>query len=154
MTAEQLSALTYHGLQKHAAALKPATRMLIDGKLVYAKSGKQFETVNPATDEVIASVPSGDLADVDLAVASPRKAFKSGVWSRMELRARMAVMYRFADQFDERRAEYRYRHAPCHRSRVPESRLRLLRCPPCSVTPCQIEADAIGRRGGGNQFFR
>jgi acyl-CoA reductase-like NAD-dependent aldehyde dehydrogenase len=101
MTAEELGALTTEALHQRAAALKPETRMLIDGKLVNAKSGKQFETVNPANDEVIASVPSGDLEDVDLAVASARKAFKSGAWSRMEPRARMAVMYRFADLIDE-----------------------------------------------------
>ena len=38
-----------------------------------AKSGKTFETVNPATEEVIAKVAEGDAADVDLAVAAAAK---------------------------------------------------------------------------------
>ena len=42
-------------------------------------------------------MPLGDVEDVDLAVASARAAFKAGVWSRMEPRARMEVMYRMAD---------------------------------------------------------
>ena len=43
--------------------------MLIDGKLVPAVSGKTFAVYNPATGGVIANVPEGDKADVDLAVA-------------------------------------------------------------------------------------
>ena len=63
--------------------------------------GKQFETVNPATGEVITSVPSGDADDVDRAVRSARWAFRAGVWSRLEPRARMDVLYRFATLIDD-----------------------------------------------------
>lgn len=48
------------------------TQLCIGGKWVPAKSGKTFETVNPATEEVIAKVAEGDAADVDLAVAAAR----------------------------------------------------------------------------------
>jgi acyl-CoA reductase-like NAD-dependent aldehyde dehydrogenase len=82
---------------QQASALRPETRMVIDGKLLDAISGQRFETINPANDETLASVPLGGVEDVDLAVASARAAFKSGVWSRMEPRARMQVMYRMAD---------------------------------------------------------
>jgi acyl-CoA reductase-like NAD-dependent aldehyde dehydrogenase len=92
--------MTREDFHKEAAKLKPDTRMLIDGKLVEARSGKKFETVNPANDQVVAAVPLGDVADVDLAVASARKAFKSRVWSRMEPRKRMDVMLRWADLVD------------------------------------------------------
>jgi acyl-CoA reductase-like NAD-dependent aldehyde dehydrogenase len=64
------------------------------------QSGKRFETVNPATGEVITSVPSGDADDVDRAVRSARWAFRAGVWSRLEPRARMDVLYRFATLID------------------------------------------------------
>ena len=82
---------------QHAAALRPETRMIIDGKLADARSSRRFETVNPANDETLASVPLGDVEDVDLAVASARAVFRAGLWSRMEPRARMQVMYRMAD---------------------------------------------------------
>src|SRR5215469_9170689 len=81
------------------------TRMLIGGRLRVAKSGREFQTTNPANDEVIASVPLGGPEDVDLAVAISRKAFKSGVWSRMEPRARATVMYRMADLIEQHRVE-------------------------------------------------
>ncbi len=86
---------------QQAAALRPETRMVIDGKLADARSGRRFETVNPANDETLASVPLGDAEDVDFAVASARAVFKAGVWSRMEPRARMQVMYRMADLLTE-----------------------------------------------------
>jgi phage/plasmid primase-like uncharacterized protein len=44
--------------------------------------------------EVIAKVASGKSADIDKAVASARAAFKSGVWSMMAPRARLAVSNR------------------------------------------------------------
>ncbi len=51
------------------------TKMLIDGKWHASKSGKTFETINPATEEVIAEVAEGDAADIDLAVKAARKAW-------------------------------------------------------------------------------
>lgn len=89
-----------------AAALAPEPRMLIDGKFVDAKSGKRFETINPANDEVLATVPLGGVEDVDLAVSSAREAFKAGVWSRIPPRARMEVMYRLADLIEKRTLDF------------------------------------------------
>lgn len=59
MTTEQIAALTREEFHRMAAELKPETRMFIDGEFVNAKSAQQFETINPANDEVIASVPLG-----------------------------------------------------------------------------------------------
>jgi acyl-CoA reductase-like NAD-dependent aldehyde dehydrogenase len=101
MTAEQVGALTREDFHRMAAKLRPDPRMFIDGRFVNARSGEQFETINPANDEVIASVPLGGPEDVDLAVASARKTFKSGVWSRMEPRARATVMYRLAELIEQ-----------------------------------------------------
>src|SRR4051794_19809376 len=42
------------------------TKMLIDGQWRDSASGKTFETVNPATEEVIARVAEGDAADIEL----------------------------------------------------------------------------------------
>lgn len=89
--------LTLKDWQARAAALKPDTRLFIDGAFVDAAKGGKFETVNPATGEVVAEVARGTAEDVNRAVASARKAFRSGVWSRMAPSDRMAVMRRFAD---------------------------------------------------------
>jgi len=106
MDTPQTQPLTVEDYRRHAAALNPETRMFIDGALVDTPSGKRFETVNPANGEVVASVPSGSAEDVDRAVASARRAFKSGVWSRLEPRARMEVLYRFARLIEAHALEF------------------------------------------------
>jgi aldehyde dehydrogenase (NAD+) len=73
------------------------TKMLINGVWQNAVSGKTFETLNPATGEVIAKVAEGDKADVDKAVAAARHAFEKGPWRRMNARERGKILYRLAD---------------------------------------------------------
>ena len=81
------------------------TQCFIDGKWVPAKSGKTFETINPATEEVIANVAEGDAADIDLAVKAARKAFESGPWSRMDARDRGRLINKLADLIEEEAGE-------------------------------------------------
>ena len=71
--------------------------MLIDGKQVPAVSGKTFAVYNPATGGVIANVPEGDKADVDLAVAAARRAFDERRWSRVSPSERGRILWRIAD---------------------------------------------------------
>ena len=72
-------------------------KMLIDGKMVGAASGKTFPVYNPATGTLIANVPEGDKADVDLAVAAARRAFDSGRWSAVSPSERGKLLWRLAD---------------------------------------------------------
>jgi phenylacetaldehyde dehydrogenase len=71
--------------------------MLIDGKWVAAQSGKTIPVHDPATGEIIAKVPEGDKADVDLAVKAARRAFDSGPWSRMTPSARGRMIHKIGD---------------------------------------------------------
>lgn len=71
-------------------------RLLIDGGRVSALSGRSFETVNPATGEVIARVAEADAADVNAAVRSARAAFE-GAWGHMKASERGALLLRLAD---------------------------------------------------------
>ncbi len=84
-----------------AAQVKPETRLFIDGKFVDAIDGQRFTTFNPATGRPIAEMARGNEKDIDLAVKAARRAFKSGIWSRMAPRARMDVMYRIAQLMEE-----------------------------------------------------
>ena len=77
------------------------TQCFIGGQWVPAVSGKTLETINPATEEVIAQVAEGDAADVDLAVTAARKAFQSGPWAKMDARDRGRLMYKLADLIEE-----------------------------------------------------
>jgi acyl-CoA reductase-like NAD-dependent aldehyde dehydrogenase len=52
-----------------------ALQMLIDGERVEARSGDRFEVLNPATEDVYATVPRGGAEDIDLAVEAARRAF-------------------------------------------------------------------------------
>jgi|TARA_B100000700_G_scaffold110007_1_gene123949 aldehyde dehydrogenase (NAD+) len=73
------------------------TQCFIGGEWIPAESGNTFETVHPATGEVIAQVAEGDSVDVDKAVKAARKAFDEGPWRTMDARERGAIMYRLAD---------------------------------------------------------
>jgi aldehyde dehydrogenase (NAD+) len=63
------------------AAYTPETRMMIDGKLVDAASGRRFENVNPATEEVLGDVADASPDDMRRAIAAARRAFDETDWS-------------------------------------------------------------------------
>jgi gamma-glutamyl-gamma-aminobutyraldehyde dehydrogenase len=84
-----------------AARAHIETRLFIDGQFVDAAKGGRFTTVNPATGEPLAEMSAGTSEDIDRAVASAKRAFRSGAWSRMAPRQRMEVMYRFAALIDQ-----------------------------------------------------
>ncbi len=57
------------------------SRMLIDGELVEADSGKTFENVNPATEEVLGQVADASVEEMRRAIAAARRAFDDTSWS-------------------------------------------------------------------------
>ena len=73
-------------LNPFALADQLSNKLLIDGKLVPALSGKSFGVVNPATGETIGQAADGVAADVDLAVQAAAKAQKS--WGKLHPRER------------------------------------------------------------------
>ncbi|KAF8648379.1 hypothetical protein HU200_064965 [Digitaria exilis] len=73
------------------------TKLFINGCFVDAVSGRTFETRDPRTGDVIATVAEGDKEDVDLAVKAARDAFDHGEWPRMSGSERGRIMTRFAD---------------------------------------------------------
>jgi aldehyde dehydrogenase (NAD+) len=73
--------------------------MLINGEWREAQSGKTIEARNPANGSLLASVPKGESADIDAAVAAARKAFE-GPWSKFTPFERQALLLRIADKFE------------------------------------------------------
>ena len=63
------------------SALTSSLNRFINNEWVKAVDGKTFETINPATEEVICSVSEATEKDVDIAVAAARKAFE-GSWRK------------------------------------------------------------------------
>lgn len=77
-------------------------RLFIGGDWVEPHGSDVIEVISPATEQVIATVPSGDRTDVDRAVAAAREAFDAGPWSRMTLDERIGIMRRLSVLLDER----------------------------------------------------
>ncbi len=74
------------------------SRLLIDGKLVEG-SGGTFETVNPATEEVLGVAANADESDMSAAIGAARVAFDDTDWStNTELRVRCLRQLREALQ--------------------------------------------------------
>lgn len=70
--------------------------LLIGGQRMLALSGRTFETVNPATGEVIAKVAEAGVEDIEAAVRSARAAFE-GPWMRMRPADRGQLLLKLAD---------------------------------------------------------
>jgi acyl-CoA reductase-like NAD-dependent aldehyde dehydrogenase len=85
--------------------LKKPKQLLIGGKWIPSKSGKTFETINPANEEVLALVAEGDKADVDEAVKAARKAFEEGKWPSMGPHQRSRLLFKFADLIEQHSEE-------------------------------------------------
>jgi phenylacetaldehyde dehydrogenase len=80
-------------------------KLLIGGEWVEAKSGKTFETYNPANGEVLAQVAEGDRADIDQAVAAARKAFETGLWPDMSPAERGRLLWKLSDLIEQNHEE-------------------------------------------------
>lgn len=78
------------------AALQPETRLFIGGKFTQSRSGRRFESSDPASGIPIAELELAGAEDVDDAVAAARQAFRSGVWRHMRPRERKDIMMKFA----------------------------------------------------------
>jgi len=71
-------------------------KMLIDGRWVQAISGRTFETFNPATGKLLASVAEADREDIDRAVNAARCAFQ-GAWAKVKPSGRQRFLLRLAE---------------------------------------------------------
>ena len=83
--------------------LKSEYGLFIDGEFVDG-SGEVFDTISPATEEVIARVAQADASDVDRAVAAARRAYDR-TWSRMSGSDRGKYLFRIARLVQERSRE-------------------------------------------------
>jgi len=78
--------------------------MFINGKFVNAKSGKTFDVFDPATEQVIATCPAGEAADVAAAAAAAKAAFYGG-WKATSAQERGRILFKIADRIRARRDE-------------------------------------------------
>jgi aldehyde dehydrogenase (NAD+) len=84
--------------------LPPRHDLFINGKFVAPKSGKYFDTINPATEEKLSEIAAANAADVDNAVKAARAAYEN-VWGRMPGKERGKYLYRIARIIQEKSRE-------------------------------------------------
>ena len=77
--------------------------MLIGGEWLKASAHEELVVVNPATEETVDSVPAGKPEDVELAVATAKRAF--GEWSRTDVEKRAAILAKAAELIRENAKE-------------------------------------------------
>jgi succinate-semialdehyde dehydrogenase/glutarate-semialdehyde dehydrogenase len=77
--------------------------MLIGGEWRQGAAHEEIEVVNPATEAVVDSVPAGSPEDVELAVATAKRAFPE--WSRTDVEKRAGILAKAADLIHEHAKE-------------------------------------------------
>ncbi len=102
----QLSSFHYDPAPESAklARLQPSYGLFINGAFTDPSSHDQFVTLNPANEEVLATVAQASAHDVDRAVRSARDAYDN-VWSKMSGATRSKYLFRIARLIQERARE-------------------------------------------------
>lgn len=83
----------------------PPSRHFIKGKYVESTGQVGVEVCNPATGELLTTVPDGTPQDVDAAVAAARASFESKTWRGMDASARELIMWKLADLMEQNKHE-------------------------------------------------
>src|SRR5258708_754503 len=79
----------------------PNLSLLIDGQWRHSADARHFDTINPATEEVIARVAEAGREDIDAAVQSAHRTYVSGVWAQRPGIERARVLWRVAERLRE-----------------------------------------------------
>src|SRR5262245_6966728 len=77
--------------------------MYINGEFTEGTTQGEIEVTDPATEEVLDTVPRGNAEDVESAVRSSKEAFKS--WSRMGANARTSLLHEVASKVRDHKEE-------------------------------------------------
>ncbi len=90
---------------RSAASINPRYDLFIGGKWQKPETGKYFDSINPATEEKLATVAEAGKADIDKAVKAARKAYE-GAWGKMPARERAKYIFRIARMLQEKAREF------------------------------------------------
>jgi aldehyde dehydrogenase (NAD+) len=85
--------------------IRPRYGLFIGGEFVEPRSGRYFDTINPATEEKLAEVAEAGSEDVDVAVKAARRSWETS-WRDVPGRDRAKVLYRVARALQERSREF------------------------------------------------
>jgi acyl-CoA reductase-like NAD-dependent aldehyde dehydrogenase len=77
----------------------------VGGEWVGASDGGTFEVINPATEELVGTVPKMSREDAQKAIATARETFDSGVWSGLAPDERSRILLQVVEKFTEHEDE-------------------------------------------------
>jgi aldehyde dehydrogenase (NAD+) len=80
--------------------MKDCRQFYIDGKWVAPAAASDFSVTNPATEEIIATISLGGVADINKAVAAAKRAFPS--FSETKLEDRVALLRKIIEGYQSR----------------------------------------------------
>ena len=81
--------------------LSQPIKLHIGGEQVSASGGKTFDTLDPGTGKLLATVAAAGASDVDAAVDAARRAFNKSAWRAMPAKDRTVLLHRLADLIDQ-----------------------------------------------------
>jgi len=112
-----------------APATVPVRGLFIDGAERPASSSELIDVFDPSRGEVIARIGHATDDDVDAAVQSARRAFSSGPWATMTVRARARLVNRLADALETHLEELYQLETRNNGRPITETRAQLGRLP-------------------------
>src|SRR4051812_41713660 len=85
--------------------LKARYDLFIDGEFVAPRSGKYFDSINPATEQKVAEIAQAGANDVEAAYAAARRAYET-TWRKTPGRERAKYLFRIARLLQDRAREF------------------------------------------------
>ena len=83
-----------------------SANLFINGQWKSALEGATRDILNPANNNVIATVADASARDAELAITAARKAFDDGSWPRMRAAERAGFLFKLADAIEARAEEF------------------------------------------------
>ncbi|HYK73084.1 MAG TPA: aldehyde dehydrogenase family protein, partial [Pseudoneobacillus sp.] len=71
-------------------------KLFINGEYKDSISGETFDTIDPATNQKLASVAKANEEDTKQAIECAQRTFESGVWSEMPVAERSKILCRMS----------------------------------------------------------
>lgn len=83
-------------VQEQVSVKRDFYHLIINGEKVESSKGETFQTINPATGEVVATVAKASEEDAERAVQAAREAFDHGKWKHYPVNRRAQVLHKIA----------------------------------------------------------
>ena len=80
-------------------------KLFIDGRWEDSAQGRTIDVINPATGELLTTVPDADASDVDRAVRGARASFEKKTWRGMDPSRKEKILWGISEILDKNREE-------------------------------------------------